>query len=527
MPIEQLFTAPNSEATAVSQPKRRRWGRRILIVFLSALIVVVGLIGVTEAGLLNTGIDRLYGKTSLALMWGSMPADTETSLRTALAYVSQATLPEQFTISDTTTAEATIYMDSLNNLFDLNNTSNESPTPASTETESIQFFQMIDSTVDAFPSQTEIGLSDSPAPAFTNSPVEDITSSASLRIDGSVAQAGKQFALTVTFSASSTIPNWKSLQATSTVTRDNDTLFVQIPDLTQWPLGDAVIAPYSAYYGKYIEIPIPEDLKDELIGLQDYSSTPALTDEIISSIAARTRRIGIERIDGHAASHWQFSINKDSLITLAQDIETAVTAEQIELAQQWLPEFSLGIDVWIRHGDYAVVKSSTALVIDSPYLAATLQNDSHLTNLPANQAVTITTPDQAEVITLEELSDTTPTPICSLENTSDCLTSSDPGSSAYQRDQQRVSDLSAIQNQLESRYLTNSGYPTSAEVSRLDDPTTAVAVAIGTYTDPTPEQYYYGYRSDGQTYTLSAVIEDSTLTTCTPTGPICLYTIER
>lgn len=526
--VEALFSA--SVATVVSQPKRRRWGRRLTVLVLVVFLILTGTIAVTEAGWLNTGIDRLYGKSRLALFWGGMPADANTALRYWSMYASKMTLPDTFSFEESTSLDATLYTSSLNSLFGYNNAHVGNTVP----TEETSFYQMLDSTVNQLPTQTEI-------PTQTIAPVtEDITAKANLSVDGTVLQSNKQFMVHINFSAESTIPNWKSLSATTNIIRDDDQLYIQVPDLSSWPIAESIIAPYRAFYGKFVKIPFEATVADEYdqITQQEYLSNEQ-RDRLLASIAKRTRRIGIERVDGYPASHWQFSLYKDSLIDLLQETsDTLATGtpadspinqtnlnevtDQVEQLRRSLPDFTLSLDFWVRRGDYVVVKSSESFVIDSSYLKANLITNGSTINIPAKKLNSI--PSESDTITQDEF-------MAALTTGADSTTVTDTSAdttTAYGRDQQRIADLAAIESELTTLGFNGNRYPLSDTVSHLDDPATAVAAALGTtYKDPLPEQYYYGYTSDGITYTLSAVIEDPTLTTCTPTGSICLYTVTR
>lgn len=570
--VEALFTQPAqppanqppSTAVAASQPKRRHWGRRILFGVLALILIVGGLVGSTEAGWIHTGIDRWYGKTRLALIWGGMPEDANTALRAALQYATHTSLPDKFTIGQNTTLSATVHMSALDSLMPTTSPVDTSTNPFTDTTdtisgdttdatnESVQFFQILDAAVSELPTQTNLDLSDSAAPALNSLAPEDITANATLALTGQVFQSAKQFSVTANVSAESTIPDWKSVSAKSTIIRDNDTLYVQVPDLSSWPLEATMTDTYRPYFGKYVAIPIPETTQADLerylseqnsvlTDLQDNNLiSQEQLDGIISLIAERTHRVGIERVDGHAASHWQFSLNKSSLVSFVtdlqdilasntpadsplQNVDSASVDQSISAYEAFLPDFTLTIDMWVRHGDYVVVKSQEQLTLSSAYLTANLNADSSLTNIPAKQTSTIDLPDPADTITEQALSDAI----------SDAPYMPTYGASTpYERDQIRVADMRMIQTLIEEIALQRGLYPYAPTVQHLDDPTATVTTAlqnyeqsVTTFEDPLPEQYYYGYTSDGNSYTLTAVIEDPSLTTCTQTGSICLYTL--
>ena len=82
------------------------------------------------------------------------------------------------------------------------------------------------------------------------------------------------------------------------------------------------------------------------------------------------------------------------------------------------------------------------------------------------------------------------------------------------RDTKRKSDLANIAKALES-YQTNTGqYPISANEKISSSVGTLYKSLVPNYItllplDPLDPTYYYGYDSDGRSYTLSAVLEDA------------------
>jgi len=82
-------------------------------------------------------------------------------------------------------------------------------------------------------------------------------------------------------------------------------------------------------------------------------------------------------------------------------------------------------------------------------------------------------------------------------------------------DQQRKTDLSNIKTALTAYYQANQSYPVAATVEKTSDSKNALTSLVPTYlaslpVDPLSPTKYYGYQSDGKTYTLTAVLEDTT-----------------
>ena len=97
-------------------------------------------------------------------------------------------------------------------------------------------------------------------------------------------------------------------------------------------------------------------------------------------------------------------------------------------------------------------------------------------------------------------------------------------------DQQRKTDLANLKSALAKYYQANQSYPVAATLQKTLDPNNVLAVLIPTYisklpTDPLSPTYYYGYLSDGKTYTITAVLEDKTDPTGIQQGTNYIYKV--
>lgn len=82
-------------------------------------------------------------------------------------------------------------------------------------------------------------------------------------------------------------------------------------------------------------------------------------------------------------------------------------------------------------------------------------------------------------------------------------------------DKQRKTDLANIKTALTAYFQANQSYPVATVEEKTSDPNSTLNVLIPTYlaslpVDPLSPAKYYGYQSDGKTYTLTAVLEDVT-----------------
>lgn len=111
-----------------------------------------------------------------------------------------------------------------------------------------------------------------------------------------------------------------------------------------------------------------------------------------------------------------------------------------------------------------------------------------------------------------------------------------PKAAMQANDQKRKDDLALIQAALEQRYKETKDYPVSANFAegRTSSRSTPLQVLVGRYmnrndlpTDPKEPDRWYGYKSDGKTYTLSAQLEDTGDPEGTYADSLYLYTLKN
>lgn len=103
------------------------------------------------------------------------------------------------------------------------------------------------------------------------------------------------------------------------------------------------------------------------------------------------------------------------------------------------------------------------------------------------------------------------------------------------RDNDRINDIMAISLALE-QYANNHGgqYPQTVSAEKISDETSNVfqILKAGGYflqliNDPLPDKFYYGYNSDGQSYEITAVLENQSGGRCVIEGNYCLYKFKK
>jgi len=98
-------------------------------------------------------------------------------------------------------------------------------------------------------------------------------------------------------------------------------------------------------------------------------------------------------------------------------------------------------------------------------------------------------------------------------------------------DAQRKKDLATLKAALKNYFADNSKYPEAATEIKTSDQSSVLAQdLVPAYIaalpdDPLAPKYYYSYKSDGQTFELSCVLEDMTDTSGTIHGNLNIYTL--
>lgn len=98
-------------------------------------------------------------------------------------------------------------------------------------------------------------------------------------------------------------------------------------------------------------------------------------------------------------------------------------------------------------------------------------------------------------------------------------------------DETRKKDLANIKTALEKYYAANAKYPESPTVIKTSDSSNVLVESLApTYLDILPDdpmapEYYYGYKSDGETFELTCVLEDKSDSSGTLTGSYNIYKI--
>jgi type II secretory pathway pseudopilin PulG len=98
----------------------------------------------------------------------------------------------------------------------------------------------------------------------------------------------------------------------------------------------------------------------------------------------------------------------------------------------------------------------------------------------------------------------------------------------FSRDLKRKQNLNSIKEALDTYKQDNNQFPLSEQISKTNDPSTVLSVLVPNYlkklpVDPNDPNNYYGYTSNGNTYTLTSILDNHIDLEAVKTGNYYLY----
>lgn len=104
----------------------------------------------------------------------------------------------------------------------------------------------------------------------------------------------------------------------------------------------------------------------------------------------------------------------------------------------------------------------------------------------------------------------------------------------HSRDDRRIINLDFYSQAMEDYLRNNEKYPIAEETEKISDDSSNIfqllkngGYLIESYKDPSGNDKYYGYISDGVSYELSAVLEDNKDSRCKVEGNYCIYRLKK
>jgi len=224
-----------------------------------------------------------------------------------------------------------------------------------------------------------------------------------------------------------------------------------------------------------------------------------------AGLSAVGTRVGNEKVGSVRTYHYKFSSMEigDSLNSLG------ITGGMVD---------SVSGDFWIGVKDKMVHKAELKITLAPSYSVSMIQLS---INLDGFGQSTFDAPMKSETLAASSATSSTSTTPASTTTAATDL--------AKTRDNQRRSDLKSVADALASYKTKNSNYPVAASLVKLNASGNSLAKVLASgYIPSLPKDpqdslgWYYGYKSDGKTFTLSARMEESAADT-TQSGGINLY----
>lgn len=236
-----------------------------------------------------------------------------------------------------------------------------------------------------------------------------------------------------------------------------------------------------------------------------------------AGMSIKGKRVGNEKIGTERAYHYRID-----------NLEVGNAFEGLGLRSDMIQ--SVSGDLWIGIKD-KLIKKIELKVTTSPSISITSLNFS-LEFYDYGTENTIATPNQALVIKADntEITAAAPTTPATPSTVPATSTPAVTAPSANSNDEQRKTDLATIKSALQ-KYKTDQGsFPISTSFTNLNSSNSILAsTLVSKYLNPLPpdpkssDGWYYGYKSDGTTFTLSARFEDTTSKEVTNVGGIYLH----
>ncbi len=515
-PVEPVPPTPPTgidNVTLTENLKPPRSVKHIAKIFGLGLLIFLVLFAVTaaaaELGFVNTGIDKLYGRTKLAALWGGIPANNETALTLLLTHPSKT--PKNFS------GQLNLNIDGeFRSLFNYS---------ALTPTDGVEI-----------PGLSEDNPSNSPdtirfnsfpkAAGPINQPfaLKNYAQMTESELDPQVFpfnyQLGVEFAFLNDFNEAKVnigltsegfLKDELGINDVATeIIFKNRAFYIKVPQ----NIPQEAAATYNfdpSWAGKYYKIEVPEEqwqkFKDVYAEAENSDLFAEYSDEqkkaLIKLTAKYTDRVGIERVNGKPAVHYRIEMDTEKLVESANEaieiFSSNTTKQDIEEIKEGIGDVNIVYDFWIQYGSYLTVKTDVDFSIASPMI--TLNADLGSTNQSiAYDSITINAPDTADVIDFE--SNPTYNP------------------QAQARDATRKSDLRQIASLIEAYGADNKQYPISTEkviitetdvldsVFGLDSVSEQERRIVSTI-GPNVTNDYYTYQTDaeGNVYSLTAILE--------------------
>jgi hypothetical protein len=525
VPPPPSLPRPPKKTLNLAKPIQEWLARPKVIITAIVIVLLVGLIYVNETGVMATGLEKVYGIFRLESLWGGLPADSQLALAQSFHKMKDTQSLKldseiKFTVNKNSDSNITKPLLSLKNpvyIFALDKallTDDTDSTDSLTDptTDSPTQDPSADSTVD--PTTTDTTTT-TPDTSTSDQTTQNQSSSTSATTTPSTGQTD-QGAASTSVDSLSTVKEFSST-GKSFLSSNGATSSMEITD-ESGKKNDVNLYDQSGrlyvnstgvdYFGSskgWVYFPLATGSQELL---------PAVFNQPnLSGFSVTGKRIGSGKFNGEPVYRYQVNIKIGSLlenIGVKDEMVNSITGE-IDISKK---------DQLIRYMELTITPSISSAIT---------RIDLKLAISDYNSTETLTTPENATAVgaTATQPAATTPT-------TTPATTTPTVSADLLARDTQRKADLKSIETALASYYAKYGRYPNSSNqeiqtrtrgnvLSRDLVPTYLASLPV----DPLSDKYYYGYKSDGSSYELNAVLGNSSDSEGTMTGSINLYIIRH
>lgn len=486
-----------------------RFLKSLPLVIIFFVIVVGGILGyLTETGVASTGIEKIYGTLGLERFWGGLPKGSQNAvIKTVLVMKNQTDFKVRGTIN--ITVDKSIKSPATSPLVAVNQGKlavNYYLPIKATKAVDYQYYYntSTDSTSDTSSSSSSSSSSTATEPSTSGS---SSTSTDSATSGSQSDYPGYQYQGSDTKDVSAQVEgafskNANEAKLTLQKVTGQYKLDLKNQNSKLWVQGSEGI--------KYAEKASPDNwvefdfssLSEEKIQDQFFSF------DLTSGLSIKGSRIGNEKIGDERA--YKYDIDNFEIGNAFSSV--GVTSDMVQ---------SVNGNIWIGIKD-KLIRKIELKITPSPSSPVTTLNFS-LEFYDYGVDNTVATPEESSIIQPDA---TTTTAATSTVSPTTTLTTT----TATGNDTQRKTDLSKIKAALTAYKAAIGSYPKSSTIAKLNtDDSVLNAVLIPKYLSVMPadpkanEGWYYGYKSDGKTFTLSARFENTASTEATNVGGIYLH----
>lgn len=515
----EMIAAPQSlsdatgQAPQIESPNRGGAGKKIFLFGAIIVVIFVFLSVLTELGFISLGLEKAYGAVGIEGLWGGLSKSPEkaialsfSKMKTNTSYKAEGTIKitvdgqGQSTIisplissvgglmlaRDTSIGQAIKAIqaaaeDYEYNLYNIDETATGTGSTTTTGTTATGSSLTTTGSGTAAASTTDT----SATATTTTSPTEDALQ---------VIEAGVSLKAG-TDGAESTINVKDSVNSIIEIVSQHNNLYVK----TNGAIKYNAAATGEDWTGYQIGTLKEKDIQTEIFNLKQNSG-----------LSVTGSRSGNEKIGGVRC--YRYRIDNVELGNSLSDLGIKSDMTQ-----------TVSGDVWIGIKDKLVRKIT--LNITTPVSATARIINVDLTFSDFGVANAITAVSDAITASSDQANATAPTTDSSQTS---AATTDETSSTALTGDAKRKSDIGKIAAALAEYYEAHSSYPLAASSVKLNTANNILATAlVPTYISSLPldatANWYYGYISDGTTYTLSARLENINDPAGTKSGSISLY----